>query len=407
MFRARATLFSRAIGRLPGNTLATAVGDSRTAQLAQNTTSWSHNAAGQHLATALSGGRIRLPFANVFGGSGETPATIRSTRYPSGKATAARILILLAGVNQGTSLAQDIADVTYMVTDWVASSSDRIVIVYDEMPTDSGAGWDATKKARHAALRDAIRALNNPNAGIYVFGSWRIATGGNDGDTPVSGFYMSDGLHPIAKGSLLLGRGLTSSSIMKAIPSFNPYAGLTFAPGVTLDGANFLGTTGDALSVASLTTTNVVSSRMVVDGPITWAELTLNATVPQINPNYAGMPVGITAGVTTVSAIALVKVHAGTTGLRTLQLTPIKQSAGSLGTTTYLDMQNRGSAANDGPIVADTDLYFYLRTPPFVVDGTATQARWILYPSCDYVSTVAQTIVGKVSVARTGLVIGG
>lgn len=384
-------------GRRAGSSLAYALGDSRTAQNIQNTFHYAVRGNGAAWVKRLSAGQIILPLANINGGSGETAATIRANRYPTAKASSAKVLILLAGVNQGTSLAQDLADVTYMAQDFAASASDRVSFVYDEMPVDTGAAWNGTQIARQAALRDGIRALSRPSQGVYVFPSWRIATGGNDGNTPLSGFFLAiDGIHPITKGSMLLGQW--PANLLSVLPAYDPYASATFATGTTFDGANFAGNTGDALSVATLSAANIASSRMVVSGATTWAELTLNGTAQgSMNRSSGILPANVIPGVTRVSALLKIKLSAGLANVGAIQLDLIKQSGNPAATNAGIDMQFTGTSVDYGALSVSVDTFFTLQTPPVLIDADATSIRWRLLVYPQNISSVAQTMTGLVS----------
>ena len=387
-----------------------------TNQNQENTYNYSARGSGASYAKRLSAGRLQLPVTNIAAGSGFTAAQIRSTHYPTAKASSAKVLLLLAGVNQGSSQAQDIADVTYMATDWAASAADRVVFVYDEMPVDTAAGWDATKKTRHVrCAMQSGRWMIRAN-GIYVVPSWQCTTGGDDGDTPLADFYADwldgiaatqpDGVHPAIKGAFLLGKML-QPFIESALPAFNPYSGETFATGTARDGANFAGATGNAISVAGLNQLNTASSRMVVDGATTWAELTINTTaLVSCNPSASTITgTGITAGSSTVSSIIKVKLHAGLTNVASIQLKQIKQSALALGTNAGEDFQHQGSAYEIGEIPVTEDVYLTMQTPPVLVAADATQARWQINFGCERVGAANQTMVGLVSVAYGGMII--
>lgn len=396
-----------ALPRLAGSNLAYALGDSRTAQNVDNTYHYSWRGSGATNARKLLNGRLTLPIANINGGSGETAATIRSTRYPTAKASSAKVLILLAGINQGTSLAQDIADVTYMCEDWVGSASDRIVAVLDEHPGGTQAGWNSTRIERHADLRDAIRLLHDPTAGIYVVPSWDAIAAAPDGDEPAAGMLVSADIHPAIPGGVALGLALTSV-LDPLLPDYSPYDDAAFVTGTGLNGGNFAGVTGNAISVAGLTSGSVASSRMVVDGDTTWAELTLNTTSQaSVNLSAGTLPGEVTPGTTKLASMLMVKVHAGLAHCRQIQLKQIRQSGNDIGSNAGTDSRHPGTIYEYGLIAfSDSeDTILLLRTPPTTVDAAATQVRWQLILTPERIGGVDQTMAGLVSIAFPGMMV--
>jgi len=391
--------------RIAGSSVAYGLGDSMMGQNIQTTYSYSLMGCGVSWARRLTGERIDLPISSINGGSGETAATIRSTRLATALASGANVFFLCAGTNQGTSLAQDIADVTYMAEQMAGSAADAVCFVYDLFPGGTHAGWDSTRIARHADLRDAIRLLDDPPNGIYVVPSWDAVASTPDGDEPAAGMLQTADLHPAIPGAFAAGLELTTLLELYT-PARDPYAGETFVATTAMSGANLAGATGNALSVAGLASANTSSARMLVDGATTWAELTLNTTaVATCNPTTATIPAGVTVGVTSISSIIKLKLHSGLANVRQLQLRQIKQSGLDVNTNIGSDALHPGTLTEIGEIPVTEDRYITLHTPPAVVAGDATSIRWQLLITPEVVGGVTQTITGLISVAFPGTII--
>ena len=397
--------------RIAGSSLAYALGDSRTAQNII-VDDFGNTGNGASWARQLTNGRLRLPFANINGGSGETLATIRSTRFPSALASTANVLILLGGVNRGASQAQDIADITYMAQTWAASAPDRVTWVFDELCPDGtqagaiAAAWDVpSNMARHVALRDAIRALSAPSRGIYVVPSWRSSTGGNDGTTADPLFYKpSDGLHCSPYGAFKLGK-LLADTMMATIPPFDPYAAKTFSADQTLNGGNFTGPgTIAAAGLAISGTGHTAGTVSDLDGDgVLWASFTLAGTADAtISRSTATLPSGVTPGATTVQGILKYRVSAGLTNIRGLSFDLIKQSGTGF---SVVDGVNNGSAYEFGDIPFDATTHGTLLTEPVLVPADATQVRWRVIVQPERIGGVSQSMAGTISLAYGGLIV--
>jgi len=396
--------------RVAGNTLAYALGDSRTAQNLFGG-NWRNNGNGVTFGRQLIHQRLRLNVAQINGGSGETAATIRSTRFPTALASSARLLILLAGVNQGSSLEQDIADLSAMAQGWVASAPDRVVWLFDELCPDStmtgGSSFVGAKMTRHVALRDAIRALSNPRGGIYIVPSWQQSTGGNDGIVADPLFYIpADGIHCGPYGAFKLGRMLAANTaLLASIPTFNVYASRTFTTDQTMTGDNFTGPGTVAAAGLSLIGTghsSVGVSALDNDG-VQWAEFNLNGSADfQVNRSTGPLPAGVTAGVTTVQGILRYRVASGLTNVRGMQLEVFKQAGTSFGNA---DGANAGASSEWGSIPFTETTYGTLLTDPVLVPADATSVRWRFMIMPQRIATVSQTMVGSVSIAFGGLIL--
>lgn len=385
--------------RIAGSNLAYAIGDSLTNQVVLTTYHYSYRGWGLPWLRRYLLGQLELPIGNVSGGSGETAATIRSTRLAGALSSNAKVLFLCAGINQGASEAQDLADITYMAETFAASEPDRIVIVSDGIPGGTNAGWDSTKIARHASLRDSIRLLHDPANGIYVAGTWNAMAATTDGAEPASGLVASGDLHPITPGSMAIAAAMVSL-MQSVLPAYDPYDAETFVSGTALDGANLAGSTGNAISTASLSGANISSSRMVVDGATTWAELTFNtSSQASLNKSSATLPAEVTPGTTVLSSIILVKLHAGLTNVRGIGLRQIKQSGQDLGTNAGVDGLHPGT--DIGVITSGEDIILVLRTPPITVAGDATSTRW----QFTVTPVSGQTMTGLISVAFPGMIV--
>lgn len=391
--------------RIAGNSIAYAIGDSMTEQNVQSTYHYSMLGNGLSWARRFTGERFDLTIAAIDGGSGETAATIRSTRLPTALASPALINFLMAGSNPGASLAQDIADITYMAEQLAGKAADSVCFLADGFPGGTHSGWDSTRIARHAGLRDAIRLLHDPVNGIVVVPTWDAIAAAPDGDEPAAGMLQTADLHPSILGSFTA--GLTwQTAIETYTVARDPYAGETFVTTTAMSGANLAGATGNALSVAGIAASNAASSRMLVDGATTWAELTLNtASVASCNPTTATIPAGVTVGTTSISSIIKIKLHSGLTNVRQIQLKQIKQSGQDVGTNAGFDMTHPGTSTEIGEIPVTEDRYITLHTAPVVVAGDATSIRWQLLITPERVSGVDQTITGLISVAFPGTII--
>ena len=391
--------------RIAGNSIAHATGDSMMEQNVQSTYSYAVIGNGLAWARRLTGERFDLTIAAIDGGSGETAATIRSTRLATALASPATINFLMAGSNPGTSLAQDIADITYMAEQLAAKAADSVCFLADGFPGGTHAGWDSTRIARHADLRDALRLLHDPANGIVVVPTWDAIASTPDGDEPAAGMLQTGDLHPAIPGSFAAGL-VWQTAIETYTVARDPYAGETFVATTAMSGANLAGATNDAISGAGLAAGNAASSRMVVDGATTWAELTLNTTsVATCNPTTATIPAGVTVGVTSISSIIKLKLHSGLANVRQLQLRQIKQGGSDVNTNIGSDALHPGTLTEVGEIPVTEDRYITLHTPPAVVAGDATSIRWQLLITPEVVGGVTQTITGLISVAFPGTII--
>lgn len=399
--------------RVAGNAEGYALGDSRTGQNII-TTNFGNTGNGLNWIRQFTGQQLHLNVGNINGGSGETAATIRSSRFPTALASSAKVLVLLAGVNRGTSLSQDIADITAMCNDWVNSASDRIVWVFDELCPDATmagaitAGFNVSGNMdRHVALRNAIRLLRDPANGIYVVPSWHVSTGGNDGTTPIAGFYKpTDGVHCTPLGSYLLGEMVTERpSLMASLPAYDPYSGATFSSDQTLNGGNFTGPGTIAAAGLALTGTgHTVGAVSDEDGDGNqWAKFNINGSADvQVNRSTGPLPAGVTPGVTKVRAILKYKVKV--TNCRGFALDMIKQAGTGIGAAA--DGSNNGSASELGDLpLNDGYVYGTLMTGEITCPADATSLRWRFVMQAERIATVAQTMVGTVSLADGGIIL--
>lgn len=392
--------------RIAGNNIAYALGDSEIAQNIEISDNYAVRGLAMSWGRRLMLGRLILPLANISGGSGETAATIRSTRLAAAVSSGAKVFFLCAGTNQGTSLTQDTDDVTYMAEQMAGSAADAVCFVSDLMPGGTAAGWNATRIARHADLRDAIRLLDDPANGIYVVPTWDAVAASPDADESAAGMMLTtDYVHPAIPGAYATAQAFDTVAD-PVIPAFDPWDGETFANDTTLNGANLAGSTNDAISTAGLGAANVASSRMVVDGATTWAELTLNTTsTATVNKSFGTMPANVTAGTTNLSSIVLVKVHSSLVNCRAITLRMIKQSGLDFASNAGLDGLHMGTPNEIGEISAGSDTLMVFRTPTLLTPADATQVRWqlLLYP--ELVGAVTQTMTGLVSIAFPGTII--
>jgi len=286
-----------------------------------------------------------------------------------------------------------------MAETWIESDRNRVVILADGTPGGTYAGWDSKRIARHASLRDSIRLLHNPAIGINVVPTWNTIASTEDGNEPAAGLLAVADIHPITPGSMAIAEMLLPI-VSELLPDYDLYASSSFVSGTALNGANFAGTTGNAISTAGLGSGNIASSRMVVDGDITWAELTINTgSQATVNKNTGTLPAEVIPGTTTLSSVLLVKIHAGLTNCRAIHLRQIKQSGNDIGTNTGQDGLHPGT--DIGIITSDEDIIMLFHTPPTLVAGDATSVRWqfVITP------VSGQTMTGVISIANAGMII--
>ncbi len=163
--------FRRFAQRLPANTAAYALGDSRTLDNFRN--GYPSNGYGSAL-RELAAGRVYLEKPFNGGWSGETAVDIYANRFQAALDSGAAILVLLAGTNdaeQGVTLQACLDALDGMIDDWVASDPGRVVVVADEAPAG---GAYAANNAYHASIRDHIRGRADAAAGIFVWNLWEL-----------------------------------------------------------------------------------------------------------------------------------------------------------------------------------------------------------------------------------------
>lgn len=276
--------------RLAGSNLGYAIGDSRF-------TATTSPAGGYNQrypltpARQLLNGQLHLPYGNIQAVGGYTIAQVRDNLFAGAMASTAKVLIVLAGTNDGGSNpVANAAIIAAMADDWVDSAPDRVIVILDEVPW----GGASSDKAGHQTLRDGIRALADPARGIYIAPSWRAVTGGDDGTVPLADTYRDD-RHFAIPGSIRVGRALAEAlaPLLPAYDFFGQATALAQAFGAGTLAANDIGT-NSTLSAGSYTTS------MVLHEGEYWLQVQLNNALGAVNVyrSSSTVPAGWVAGTT-------------------------------------------------------------------------------------------------------------
>jgi hypothetical protein len=325
-----------------------------------------------------------LPKGYISGRGGASVADIRAYLLPGALASAAKILILRAGINsinagvRPATVASEYADIC---NQWVASASDRVVLGWDEVPTRA-----APFPAAQAELREALRRLHDPARGIYILPSWAAAAAAPDGSAEKTGYYR-DGLHWSIVGGWSQGHVLARGFGLVAPPAAGE---ATARPGALDPGQWSLTATGEfqpgGAGVVGWTLPTVSGVRYtteIADGH-TWLVVAAHDVTDldlAIYPEASTTPTGITAG-TTLDSNILYK-RQGVSNVVQLSLQMRNQSGAILS-----DAQGRpaGDQIPLGPMfhasngsVPDTTEAELLWVDDAVYDGTSTGWRpwWI------------------------------
>ena len=368
-------------GRIAGNNVAYAIGDSRTRATASPAGGYNQRYP-LTVARQLCAGQMDLPYPNIQGVAGYTPQQIYDNLFADALASAADTLIVLAGTNTlGSNPAANAAMIADMAAEWTASSPSRVIHVLDETP------WGGTSgdEAGHQTLRDAIRSLSDPAGGVYVVGSWRAITGGDDGITPLADSYRDD-LHFAIPGSTRVGRAL-AESLLAALPVRDFHGRAT-----ALAQSFSLGTlaANDMTSNSSITT-GTVSTSMVTHEGETWLQVELAGVTGAVNlyRSSSGIPAGWVAGTTLFESNIDFILRAGHTNVRRLGLYGMKQSGAPnphYSTGVGVGDGEHGGGADDAIDLSYPDgleLRGTLWTPRLRLAADATQLRpwWVSFAS--------------------------
>lgn len=304
--------------RIAGNSIAYAIGDSRTRATASPAGGYNQRYP-LTAARQLCAGKMDLPYPNIQGVSGYTAQQVYDNLFAGALASPADTLILLVGTNDlGSNPATTAAIIADMAAEWTASAPTRVIHILDEAP------WSGTTgdEAGHQALRGAIRVLSNPGGGVYVVASWQAITGGNDGITPLADAYR-DTLHFAIPGSIRVGRAL-AASLLAALPQRDFHGQATaLAQGFALGtlAAN------DMASNTSITAGTVSTSMVTHEGEV-WLQVVLAGVLGSSNIYRSSntIPGGWVAGTTLFESNIDFILLAGHTNLRRLGLLGMKQS---------------------------------------------------------------------------------
>lgn len=304
--------------RIAGNSIGYAIGDSRSRATASPAGGYNQRYP-LTVARQLCAGQLDLHYANIHSVGGYTPQQVHDDLFDGALASAADTLIVLVGTNAlGGSPAMNAAIIADMAAEWTASSPTRVIHILDEAP------WGGTDgdEAGHQALRDAIRALSNPAGGVYIVGSWRAITGGDDGITPLADSYR-DNLHFAIPGSIRVGRAL-AESLLSALPERDFHGQAT-----ALAQSFSLGTlaANDMASNTGITAGTVATSMVTHEGE-TWLQVQLVGVLGAVNVYRSSnaIPGGWIAGTTLFESNIDFILLAGHTNVRRIGLYCMKQS---------------------------------------------------------------------------------
>lgn len=371
-----------ASARLAGNAKGYALGDSRVLDSLRAAT---YTNVGPHAwARSLLKGRLSLELANINGVGGARTDQILTTQFPAALASDAKTLMLLAGTNDcrsgTTPLSASVANLNAIIDQWVASSSDRIVIIADEAPWDP-ASTATGDQAQQMAIRDHIRSRHSPRNGVYVWPLWQAVTGGNDGFTPLSDTYRTDPdgarLHWAVPGGVR--GGLALAKILDPLLPANGFFARPVTAGGDFTGTGIAPTGWSAPSGAGITT------RMETADGLNWLVVELAGVLGTItlSATATAIPPGFTAGTTNVQSSIRYRVDANSQNIRLIGLQMNRQGGTALkvsGANNATDIAHMGSSYDpNGSIPADVSVDGVLYTPIGIFAADATQLRpWFI-----------------------------
>lgn len=324
-------------------------------------------------------GRLHSDWNYSFGTGGFTLAQVQSTHYPQAVATDAKTLVILAGVNDlGSNPTASAATMIAMATAWAARGPDYVAVMCDDVPPDTWAG----NMTGHVAMRDLIRAAENPAAGIRVWRTWAAITGGADGTTAIAGQY-TDGLHFNTAGAGTLASPDAIALFNEILPAFD-----LLATPAALAATLAIGT----LAASDLATNRTGSvgtytASMVTFEGDTWVQLVAAGADGNggIYRNSSTVPGDFVAGTTVVQSVCEYVLLDGHANVRNFNLGAYKQSGSDLKANVPsgaagFDGQHSGSGsdATVGSFPAGEHRGF-LWTPPclFAADATQFKPWWV------------------------------
>jgi hypothetical protein len=372
--------------RLAGNNQLYALGDSRTLDnfrpnaLAPNdddspelTNGMRANIGPVNHARAVLRGKADFRKEWCNGEGGETSAGILANQFPAALASSCKILMLLAGVNSTNSgsvtAAEAVGHIATMATQWAESEADRVALLWDEVPCDN------LDNAKHAAIRDGIRALHDPAAGIYVMPTWNEVATSPDSNS-YDAAYFRDNLHWNVTGAQRLGRDVLAPAIAAVLPvdAVEAHARPGVLPSLYgLDANSEFQTSGGLVTGWTQTAiTGVTYSSEVADSHI-WLVVTVSNVVGLngsgiIFPSASTVPAGFTAGTSGVDGCMLVK-RLGLSNIVRCDIEQRKQSG-----TRLFDRQQRANVFATDLNTSGSGTY---ATYGFIEDSVDTEILWI------------------------------
>ena len=364
--------------RIAGSNLGYAIGDSRS--LAVGSPAGGYNLRYPlTVARQLLAGQLNLPFPNVQAVGGYTIAQVQANLFPAALASAASVLILLAGVNdQGSNVAANVDRMAAMAEAWVASDPGRVIVMLDEAP------WGGTigDEAGHQALRDGIRQLHRPAAGVQVVQSWRAVTGGDDGIVALADSYrdsVAPFVHFTIPGSVRIGRAL-AATLAGVLPPHDFHGQPT-----TLANSFVAGTlaANDMASFKSLSGGSISESFVSFEGQ-TWLQIALSNALGYATYYRSGstIPGDWVLGTTLFESNIDFVLQAGHTNIRMIAFGANKQSGAGMphyatGTSGVFDGNHSGgsSDAADLSLPDGAEMRGTFWSPRYRLAADATQLK--------------------------------
>lgn len=356
--------------RVPLNNDFYALGDSRIEDNKRSVTYT--NVGGVSQFRDLSLGRMQMELANINGVGGATSTDIRTLQYPTAVASGLTNLAYLGFVNDcfpgsGVDLAQSISNADFFCADWTGLSANHCIFIANEQPWDT-ALWPTGDQAHLLGIHEYIDTLHNPSAGIYVWNTWKSATGSQSAWTPYSDQYR-DGIHDAIPGAVRNGKALYN--VANGILPPNTFFSRPITIGGDFTGVGAAPTGPDGAwtvpSGAGITT------EMVVDDGLNWLRITMVDVLGQLLtfPTSAVIPPGFVPGGNIRSSIRY-RLEEGSANIRRLGLEMRIQGGGVV------------KLASDGinPAIDITDM------------GSGSDAVTLAYPSNEFIDAVAYTPLG-------------
>lgn len=340
--------------RLAANNRVAALGDSRTLDNFRSGTLT--NIGPMTWARQLSLGRIDFRKSRNNGVGGATTEEIRANQFPAVLASDAAILVLLGGVNDSNSGAisaqRTLENLGHMARTFVQSDPGRVCLLLDEVPV-AGLGYPD----KQIAVRDGVRALADPAAGLVVVPSWNALATAPDGASPV-GWAYRDGVHWAKRGAFAVGREIWQA-LSRVTRTYDPQT----RAGVLL-GGDFV-TSGTAPAGWTVPSGTGITTRMEEANGLNWlvmgfsgvASLNVSAYV-----SSTAIPAGLTPGTSLADVQMRYRIDAGSENLSFVGLEIRRQSGQRLSAAS-------GELATDGFDMGSTFETASGPLPPDAIDG--------------------------------------